>query len=446
MVSLRHKITRIRNHPEIRRYIANTSWLMVEKIVRMFVGLFVGIWVARYLGPGKFGLLSYAQSFVILFTAISTLGLDSIVVRELVKGELQNDFLLGTAFGLKFIGAILILPLLWLAVQFTSNDQYTNLLIFIIASAAIFQSFNVIDLFYQSKVLSKYVSFANGITLFLSSTIKIALILCKAPLTLFAMMALFDSIVLAIALIFFSHINKHLALFDWKFEWRTAKELLKDSWPLILSGLVISVYMKIDQIMIKEMLSTDAVGQYAAAVRISETWYFIPVIIASSVFPAIVEAKKNSEQLYFSHLQNLYTLMVWMAIFVALPVSMISPWLIGFLFGNDYLEAASVLIVHIWAGVFVFLGVAFGKFLAAENFTKKAFYRTLSGAVINITINLFLIPSYGILGAAVATLISQISANYLYDWFDGQLRHLIVLKHRAFFPIYLVKENQFESS
>ncbi|HDY85387.1 MAG TPA: flippase, partial [Methylophaga sp.] len=143
------------------RYFQNTSWLMGEKILRMSVGLFVGIWVARYLGPEQFGLLSYAQSFVFLFTVIATLGLDGIVVRELVKDKTQRDVLLGTAFGLKLIGAFLILPILAIAVQLTSNDNYTNLLVFIIASATIFQSFNVIDFYYQSKVLSKYVALAN---------------------------------------------------------------------------------------------------------------------------------------------------------------------------------------------------------------------------------------------------------------------------------------------
>ena len=126
---------------------------MGEKILRMFVGLFVGIWVARYLGPDQFGLLSYAQSFVFLFVAISTLGLDGIVVRELVKDETRRNVLVGTAFGLKFIGALAILPVLGIAIQFTGNDSFTNLLIFIIASATIFQSFNAIDLYFQSKVL-----------------------------------------------------------------------------------------------------------------------------------------------------------------------------------------------------------------------------------------------------------------------------------------------------
>ncbi|MCK5665476.1 MAG: oligosaccharide flippase family protein, partial [Thiotrichaceae bacterium] len=134
------KLKTLRQHQGFMRYFKNTSWLMGEKILRMGVGLFVGIWVARYLGPEQFGLLSYAQSFVFLFTAIATLGLDGIVVRELVKHSEKRDSLLGTAFGLKLIGAIMILPMLAIAVQLASNDSYTNLLVFIIASATIFQS------------------------------------------------------------------------------------------------------------------------------------------------------------------------------------------------------------------------------------------------------------------------------------------------------------------
>ena len=150
------KIISLKNHQGFMKYFKNTSWLFFEKILRMFVGLFIGIWVARYLGPERFGLFSYAQSFVGLFVAIATLGLDGIVVRELVKDESRTNELIGTAFYLKLIGAILTLLVLVIATQFTSNDRYTNLLVFIIASATIFQSFNVVDMYFQSKVLSKY--------------------------------------------------------------------------------------------------------------------------------------------------------------------------------------------------------------------------------------------------------------------------------------------------
>lgn len=439
---MKGKTNNLMAHQGFRRYGANTSWMLGEKILRMFVGLFVGIWVARYLGPEQFGLLSYAQSFVFLFTAIATLGLDGIVVRELVKDESRRDELLGTAFGLKFIGAILILPVLWFAVKLTSNDTYTNLLVLIIASATIFQSFNVIDFYYQAKVKSKYVALANSLALGVSSAIKIILILTEAPLVAFAIMVTFDAFVLSLGLVFFYRLSSREKLFSWKFRVFTAKLLLKDSWPLILSGLVISVYMKIDQIMIKEMLDSSAVGQYAAAVRLSEAWYFIPMALGSSLFPALVNAKKNSVELYNQRLQSFYTLMVWLAVMVALPITLVSDQLILLLYGSKYQYASSVLIVHVWAGIFVFLGVAFGKFLAAENLTKKAFYRTLLGAVINVALNLVLIRKFGIIGAAVATFLGQFSANYLYDWFDSTLRSQIRLKNRALFPLYLIRRHR----
>lgn len=401
---------------------------MGEKILRMFVGLFVGIWVARYLGPERFGLLSYAQSFVFLFTAIATLGLDGIVVRELVKDETQRDVLLGAAFVLKLTGAILILPVLAVAVQLTSNDDYTNLLVIIIASATIFQSFNVIDFYYQSKVLSKYVALANTISLALSSVIKITLILNNAPLVAFAMMTVFDVAVLAIGLIVYYKKSSCLKLFNWRFEWQVAKGLLKDSWPLILSGLVVSVYMKIDQVMIKEMLGAEAVGQYAAAVRLSEAWYFIPMAITNSIFPAIINAKKVSEELYYSRLQRLYTLMVWLAIAIALPMTFLSDWLVLLLYGMDYAQASNALMIHVWTAVFVFLGVSSGKWYLSENLQVLAFMRTFYGMLTNLVLNFSMIPLYGIKGAAIATFLSYFIAGFTFDFFHEKTRVTFFMK------------------
>ena len=420
------------------KYFKNTSWLFGEKILRMFVGLFVGIWVARYLGPEQFGLLSYAGSFVGLFTAFATLGLDGIVIRELVKDETKRDLLIGTAFWLKLFGAIIVLMILALAVQLTSNDQFTNTLIFIIASATIFQSFNVIDFYFQSKVLSKHVVYANIISLFISSVLKVILILNEAPLIAFAWVMLFDTFILACGYLYFYH-HKHLSFRAWKFHKTTASSLLKDSWPLVLSAVVISIYMRIDQVMIKELLDSEAVGQYAAAVRLSETWYFIPMAIASSLFPAIVNAKKQSEELYYVRLQKLYDLMVWMAITIALAMTFLSDWLVNLLYGAQYNQTGDVLMIHIWAGVFVFLGTAFHKYLIIENLTKKSFYRTLLGAVLNILLNYILIPKYGINGAAMATLLSQLAVNYLYDFFDKDLYQQLKMKTKSFFPIHILK-------
>ena len=420
------RLTALAQHQGFRRYFANTSWLFAEKILRMVVGLLVGVWVARYLGPERYGLFSYAQSFVGLFTVVATLGLDSILVRELVKDESKRDILLGTAFRLKLIGASAVILLLAAAVQFTSNDGYTNALVFIIASATVFQSFNVIDLYFQSRVLSKYVVFANTISLALLSLLKIACILLRAPLTAFAFLVLLDGVVLAAGFVFFYRRNK-LSVRAWSFEKNTAKSLLKDSWPLILSGMVVAVYMKIDQVMIKEMLDSEAVGQYAAAVRISEAWYFIPTVICSSLFPAILNAKKQNEALYYSRLQRLYDMMVWLAIAVALPMTFLSDDIVRFLYGEAYSQSASVLMIHIWAGVFVGLGVASGQWYLTENLQTLAFWRTFWGALANLLLNILLIPTYGVKGAAMATLVSYAVAAPFSNLFSSKTRFVFIM-------------------
>ena len=415
-----------KENPGFVRYFQNTSWLFAEKILRMVVGLLVGIWVARYLGPEQFGNFSYAQSFVGLFTAIATLGLDVIVIRELVKDESRRDELLGTAFWLKLLGALLVLIGLAIAVNFTSNDSNTNSLVFIIASATIFQSFNVVDMYFQSKVLSKYIVYANVFSLLLSSIVKIVLILNEASLISFAWVILFDSFILASGFIYF-YLKKRRhsdqtdgdsvpdmeSGFAWKFNKSTALSLLKDSWPLIFMGVIISIYTKLDQIMIKEMMGNEAVGQYAAAVRISEAWYFIPMVIASSLFPAIINGKKQSEAIYHTRLQNLYDLMVWMAIAIALPMTFMSDWVINLLYGAQYNQAGGVLMIHIWTGLNLSIGMVWGKWIISENKQIISLYGYTLGIFVNVFLNYLLIKEYGIQGAAFATLITHVSISIL---------------------------------
>lgn len=407
------KIKNLKNDKGFMTYFKNTSWLFSEKILRIFLGLFVGVWVARYLGPEQYGLFSYAQSFVVLFSALATLGLDGIVVRELVTDESKRDVLLGTSFLLKLIGSIILLSFLAVAVNFTSNDIYTNSLIFIIASATIFQSFNVIDFYFQSKVLSKYVVFSNTISLFISSIIKVILILNNAPLIAFAVVVLFDAVILSFGLIYFYN-HKNLSFKTWKFDKNVAVNLLKDSWPLILSGIVITIYMRIDQVMIKEMLGAFEVGQYAAAVTLSEGWYFIPTVICSSLFPAIIYAKKVSEELYYKRLQKLYIMMVWIAIAVALPITWLAEFIVNLIYGSEYILSSNVLKIYVWAGIFVFFGSAWSKWMILENLQKTVIKLQLLSLLTNLVLNYILIPKYGIEGAALSTLISYASGHTFY--------------------------------
>lgn len=408
---LKHLTQTVKNHQGFRRYFANTSWLFAEQLLRMVAGLLVGIWVARYLGPEQFGIFSYAIAFTSLFNSIAKLGLDGIVIRDLVKEAENRDIYLGTAFWLKLLGALLMLGIVAIAMQLTSSDPLTNLYILIIASGAIFQSFEVVDFYFQSKVLSKFVSICKMAQLFISSLLKLYFIYTGAELIYFVLVTLLDQVTLALSL-YIAYRFQELGSFYGHFNKAIAKQLLKDSWPLIFSGLVIMIYMRIDQIMIKEMLGERDVGLFSAAVRLSEVWYFIPVIISTSLFPSIVNAKKISDKLYDTRLRRLYTFMIWLAIMIALPMTFLSNWLVTLLYGEAYREAGQILMIHIWAGVFVFMGVASSKWFISEGLQRHLTINTVAGAIMNILLNIFLIPKYGIYGAAIATVMSQALASY----------------------------------
>ena len=414
--------------------------MMGEKILRMGVGLLVGIWVARYLGPERFGLLSYVQSFVGLFAAIAGLGLNGILVRELVKSPDKQTVLLGTAFRLKLIGALLVLIILAIAVKLTHQDSLTTLLVFIIASATVFQSFNVIDIFFQAKVQSKYVVYANIFSLLISSLIKVGLILMNAPLIAFAWVVAFDSLILVLGFVYFFQRYANINLKQLAFNKTMAVDLLKDSWPLILSGIVISVYMRIDQVMIKEMLDSEAVGQYAVAVRFSELWYFIPMAIVSSVSPAIVNALKKDERIFYNRIQTLYDFLFVLSLVVAVISSVWSEDIILLTFGEQYLPASDILTVYIWASIFVFHGCIRGGYLVALNKQVVGLQFRVIGVVINIILNYFLIKEYGTIGAAYATVISFALPVYLLAMKHDVLRRDLLITWKAYLFLWVFKK------
>ena len=424
--------------PGFRKYFANTSWLLGERVLRMVVSLFVGIYVARYLGPERFGLLSYSLSFVWLFSSLSSFGLDDILVRELVKQPEQRNNLLGTVFWLKVCGTIVMGTAIALVLKFKPEDQQTYWMIAIITFGFLFQATNVVDFYFQSQVQSKFAVRAQAIQLILTSLFKIYLVWNQAELIWFAFALMLDQVVVAVLF---------LLVYHWKIEWFPflsftwiqAKKLMIDAWPLIFAGMVVSVYMKIDQVMLKEMLDAKAVGVYAAAVKLCEAWYFVPTAVIASLFPAIIKARKNSETLYEERVQKLYDLMVWVAVAVALPTTLFADWVILILYGADFQEAADVLKMYIWAGVFVSLGVASSKWLIAENLERYSFYSTLLGAILNIVCNFYLIPIYGIRGAALATLISYGTAAYLSMALFEKTRNNFWIATRALNPyaVYL---------
>jgi O-antigen/teichoic acid export membrane protein len=406
--------------------------------MRITLNLFIGVYVARYLGPERFGLLSYAVSFVGLFSGIATLGLDEIVIRNLVRRPQDREKLLGTAFVLRLVGAILLFVFVLAATQMTSSDRPTEILLSVIAGGMIFQSFYVIDFFFKSQVQAKFTSSAQVFSLFVVSVAKVVLIVLGASLVCFAWVLVFENAVIAASLAFVYR-KRGLPILQWKFSTSTSVDLMRDAWPLMFSSMAIMVYMRIDQVMIKDMLDSSSVGNYAAAIYFSEVWYFVPMAVSASLFPAIINGREISKKLYYQRLQRLYDFMVWVAIAIAILTTLLADRSILLFLGNRFEQTASVLKIHIWAGVFVFLGVSSGKWFLTENLTRSLFYRTLSGAILNVLLNFLLIPRYGITGAAYATCAAQFCAAYLYDLVDSRTQVTFIMKTKAFFPVHLFR-------
>jgi O-antigen/teichoic acid export membrane protein len=418
----------------------NINWLTFENILRNLIGVFVFAWVARYLGPEQFGLMNYAVALVALFSVFSTLGLDNILIREIVSSPEKRKEYLGSALLLKFIGAFVLIITATLASYFiNSENTVITFFVFIVSLGYIFKSFDVIDLWFKSQVKSKYSVYSRATSFFVVSVIKIILILTQAPLVAFVWMFTLDFFIAALLLIYFYSQKVPDSMLDWKVRIKTAKNLLKDSWPLMLSGVAVVIYMKIDQVMIGNMLGEKELGIYSSAVKISEAWYFVPMIISSSVFPSILRVRKKSKELYLRRIQMLYDFFTWFTIGVALIVTFLSPYIINILYGSEYAMASTVLSIHIWAGVFVFLGVVNGNYLVSENLTKIIFGRTLVGMILNIILNIFFIPNYGIYGAAFATLLSQLYLGVLSLFVFKKSRMLFFMITKSFNLIRIIR-------
>ncbi len=388
------------------RYFSNTSWIFAEQLIRLSSGLIVGIWVARYLGPNDLGVVSYIGAIVGIFGCFSKLGLDGILIRELVEHNQEKYTYLGTAFWLKLLGALLAIFMILIASFFLHVDTRTQFYIFIISLGLIFQPLEVIDFLFQAQAISKFISIGRFFQLVLSSLFRLGLVFFGANLFWFVIAVLLDQILIGLIFVIVYKTMGYKNCYSF-FDVRVAKKLLIDSWPMIFTSFVIMIYMRIDQVMIQGMLGNEGVGIYSVALRLSEVWYFVPMIIVNSIFPALINAKSANEDLYLLRLQRLYTFLIWISISVSIVVTFLAEPAINFLYGSEFKSAAVVLTVHIWTGVFVFFGCAKGKWILTENIQKISLYCTGVGAAVNILINFILIPSMGVVGAAIATLIAQ---------------------------------------
>lgn len=378
---------------------------MADKVFKMLAGLVVGIWVARYLGPDRFGIFSYVLAFIGLFNPVRKLGFDGIITRDIAKDEYDNNELLSSSALFKFFGSLLIVVFVSGYMYFSKENMIYFYLSLILSLGFVVRALEVVEFYFRAKVKGKLISIANCTGILVASLLKVLFILSECSLVYFALANLVEAVVSMLLLWIFLKTHPNKITFA-GVRIRKGFELLKESWPLIFSGFFAVVYLNIDQVMIEEMLGSYEVGQYSAAVRISSAWYFIPLTIGWSVQAAIVNARKKSTKVYHERLQLIFTATAVLAYAIILPVVFFADEIIYLLFGQAYSLAGEVLALHMWASLFVFIGSARGLWVLNESYLKFALFANVGAGVVNVTLNYVLLPIYGINAAAFATVVS----------------------------------------
>ncbi len=419
-------------HSGLKKYTINTSFLFLERALRAIVMIVFWVFVIRYLGPDQFGIFSYALSIIAIFDDLCAFGIRDIAVREIVRNPQKENEILGSVFFIKLVIATFSVVIILVFITLSSLTPLIQLLIMILSIQFFFKPFETIDYFFQSQVLSQYLAFSRAFEMVISSTLYVSLVLFKKPLVYFAWVNVFEIVALSLGLIFFYYCLKKKSIFSWRGSFSMGKDLMRDSWPLMFSSVAGTIYFRIDQIMIKEFLNTAEVGIYSVAVRMCEAFYFIPIVVTNSVLPAIFRAKSVSQDSYFKRNKALISFLLTIALMISLGVTLFSRPLVELFFGADFIASAKVLQVQIWAIVFIFIGVAANKCLIGENLQKYSMITKIMGAVLNIVLNLFLIPLYGIKGAAVATLITLSLPGFFGYALFRKTRPVFFLQIKAF--------------
>ena len=392
--------------------IHNSGWIFLDKILRALLGVLVGAWMARYLGPSQFGELAYCIAFIGIFQSVTNLGLDGIIVREIANDPRRADIVLGTTFQMRLLVGKASWVLALLIYGFTNSFEGQGIWIAALVGAGmIFQAADTVDLWFQGNSQSKRTVLAKVSAYLISNVIRVGLILLEAPLIAFAVVIALEAALTAFAL--YLSYKRFPCNGVWHKHYPEAKKLLQESWPYLISGLSIMLYMRIDQIMIKSMLGERELGIFAAIIPISNLWNMIPVAICASIAPMFARKKVEGVEIFNTSLVKMFRLFWALCFLVIAACWLLSSFVVQLMYGQAYIEVIPVLNIYVLTCIPVFMGVGQGLWLLNERKSYLSPIQTVTGAVVSIITNLMFIPLWGIEGAAIAAVIAQLSSCFL---------------------------------
>ena len=395
-----------------REYIYNTAWLILEKIGRTVLGLGVTLVILRVAGPALYGQLSTAIALVAILEPLANLGLSGLFEKELIVSESKRTAVLVAGIAAKAISgtclALILLGVLWGATAISGDRLILygicSIQLFLVSGTCLVSWFNV-----QTK--AKLIVRRKLYSTIIGSALKVCVVFLSTSLTLLAIVFQIEGLIfLGFAISLTSRFG-NIGLLRESIDLLLIKKLVSQSWPLILSGIGLTIYLKIDILLLAAYLSDKEVGIYSAVVKISEGWYFLGAAVATSLFPPVARNWKKNRECGEDMLAKITWMLVGLGAGGSVGLYVTSGLIQNRVLGGAYEGSAAIISVHAWAGIFVFLGYGLSKWLIVENRLMYSIVRHLLGAVVNVVGNLLLIPRYGAAGAAWATVFAYSFSN-----------------------------------
>lgn len=392
-----------------KRVIANASWIIVSRIIQAFFAVIISMLTARYLGPSNFGIINYVASLVAFATPVMKLGLDAILVREIINHPDEEGQTLGTATVLNLISSVLCMLGTVTFCALVNRGEDEIIIVCLLYSLMLpAQAVEMIMYWYQAKLLSKYTSLVSLGAYILISAYKIFLLICNKNVYWFAISNAIDYMLIGIVL----HIlYRKLGSSPLSFSLSKAKQMLSQGKFYIVSAMMVTVFAQTDKIMLKYMIDETATGFYAAATTCAGMTSFVFAAIIDSARPSIFENKQKGEEYYERSVRMLYCEIIYLSLAQCLVITVFSKHIIYLLYGAAYKPAISALRIVVWYTTFSYMGSVRNIWILAEGKQKYLWILNLSGASANVLLNIWLIPRLGVTGAAMASLITQFFTN-----------------------------------
>lgn len=414
------------------RVVSNAAWIIGCRVIQSLLSLVIGMLTARYLGPAKFGLINYAASLTAFFLPFMQLGLNSILVQEIIDKPEEEGKTIGTSIVLCLCSSVLcIAGIFSFSLIANANEKDTIIICVLYSTILIFQAIEMIRYWFQAKLKSKYISIVMLAAYLVVSVYRIFLLVTGKSVYWFAFVNAFDSVLIAISLMI---IYKKLGGQRLRFSFSSAKKMLGRSHYFIISSLMITVFAQTDKIMLKLMLGEEETGLYSAAVTCASYLGFVFTAILDSSRPSILESKKTDNSIFENKVTQLYTIVVYLSVAQCIAMTVFPKQIIGILYGEEFFAAAGVLMLVVWYITFSYIGGVRSIWILAENLQKYLWIINLAGAVANVILNAVMIPVLGMYGAALTSIITQMFINVFIGFIIRPLRRSNLLLFKGLNP------------